>query len=295
MSNGIQSRQNEENSILMLAAQRQVYSEAKKSGKVVVGLSVILPFFLACIKKFVEENTLLNTIVYMLPLISMVVGIILEKKIKKEKEMAAFIQQKFDIYVYQMPWNKRLFGVDKNVNPTIVEKSDKYLSKDGARQELENWYTPSVDGFPINKGILECQKENFYWDFGLRKRYKITSISVIGILSIIILGIGIVQDEKLSVLMCRMAFIFPLIQWLNGIVKALNSDINRLEELNNKLYSLEEKEMEDLQYIQKDIFEHRKSCSSIPNFFYHIFKNKDENRSSRVAEIEMQSHEDISD
>lgn len=294
MSNGIQSRQNEENSILMLAAQRQIYSEAKKSGKVVVVLSVILPFILACIQKFIEENTVLNTIVYMLPIISMIVGIIIEKQIKKEKEMAAFIQQKFDIYVYQMPWNKRLFGTDKNVNPTIAEKSNKYLTKNGTREELENWYTPTVDVFPINKGILECQKENFYWDAGLRKRYKVISISVIVVLSAIIFGIGIFQDEKFSILMCRMAFVFPLIQWLNGIVKALDSDMNRLEDLNNKLYSVEEKEMEDLQYIQKDIFEHRKNCSSIPNFFYNIFKSKDENRASRTAQIEAQSHENTS-
>lgn len=41
--------------------------------------------------------------------------------------MAALIQQKFDIYVYDMPWNKRLFGTDRNVSNEIVSHSYKIL------------------------------------------------------------------------------------------------------------------------------------------------------------------------
>ena len=294
MSNGIQSRQNEDNSISMLAAQRQIYSEAKKEENIIVVFSVLLPFFCACIQIFVKDNTVLNTIVYIFPIISMVVGIILEKHIEKEKEMAAFIQQKFDVYVYQMPWEKRLFGVNKNVSSTIAEKSNRHLSKDGTRAKLENWYTPRVDTFPIKKGILECQKENFYWDVGLRKRYKVTSIILIIVLSIIIFSIGIVQDEKFSILVYRMTFVFPLVQWLNETVKSLSSDIRRLEKLNDELSAPVEKSMEDLQDIQKEIFDHRKSCRSIPNFFYQIFKNNDEDKASRTAEIEVKSYENNS-
>ena len=40
MSNGIAMRQNEDNSIAMLAAQRQLYRDAKKYNTVAVALSV---------------------------------------------------------------------------------------------------------------------------------------------------------------------------------------------------------------------------------------------------------------
>ena len=44
MSNGIATRQNEDNSIAMLAAQRQLYRDAKKFNTVLVALSVWIPF-----------------------------------------------------------------------------------------------------------------------------------------------------------------------------------------------------------------------------------------------------------
>ena len=46
MSNGIATRQNEDNSIAMLAAQRQLYRDAKKYNTVLVALSVWIPFAL---------------------------------------------------------------------------------------------------------------------------------------------------------------------------------------------------------------------------------------------------------
>lgn len=290
MSNGIQNRQNEENSLSMLAAQRQLYSEAKRAENIVILFSVFLPFLCACIQVFVKDNTTLNTIVYIFPIVSMVIGIILEKYIEKEKELAAFIQQKFDTYIYQMPWDKRLFGADKNVNSIIADKSRKHFSKQGAKDKLKDWYTPTVDAFPVEKGILECQKENFWWDVGLRKRYKLASTILIVALSIIILGTGIVQNEQFSILALRMAFIFPLCQWLHEIIKTLGADIRRLERLDEELSVPGEKSMDELQDIQKDIFIHRKSCGSIPNFFYQIFKDNDEDKANRIAEIEAESY-----
>ena len=55
MSNGIAIRQNEDNSIAMLAAQRQLYRDAKKYNTVSVALSVWIPFALAVILLFIPE------------------------------------------------------------------------------------------------------------------------------------------------------------------------------------------------------------------------------------------------
>ena len=225
MSNGIQIRQNEENSISMLAAQKQLYNEAKYIENIVLIFSVILPFLCACIQAFVKNNTMLNTIGYVLSFVSMLVGMSFGSYIKKKRKLAAFIQQKFDTYIYQMQWSKSLFGKNKNVNDVIAEKSIKYLRKQGARETLINWYPQLVDSFPIKKGILICQRENFKWDVGLRKRYKLVSTILIMVLSIIILGMGIIQDEKISILFRRMAFILPLYQWLYGVINAFDADI----------------------------------------------------------------------
>lgn len=47
MSNGIGERQNEENNIAYLAAQRQLYRDAKNWNRAVCVCSVILPFALS--------------------------------------------------------------------------------------------------------------------------------------------------------------------------------------------------------------------------------------------------------
>ena len=56
MSNGIATRQNEDNSIAMLAAQRQLYRDAKKFNTVLVALSVWIPFALSVIFLLFPEN-----------------------------------------------------------------------------------------------------------------------------------------------------------------------------------------------------------------------------------------------
>ncbi len=56
MSNGIVIRQNEEKSIAMLAAQRQLYRNVKKFNILLVALSVWIPFILAIILLFLSRK-----------------------------------------------------------------------------------------------------------------------------------------------------------------------------------------------------------------------------------------------
>ena len=58
-----------------------------------------------------------------------------------------------------------------------------------------------------------------------------------------------------------------------------------MESLENVLYSAEDKQMIDLQFIQKEIFENRKSAIKIPDWFYNIFRDNDEDRERRSAEL----------
>lgn len=135
MSNGIVTRQNEDNSIAILAAQRQLYRDAKKYNAVSVVLSVWIPFALAVIIWFIQENTEWRYASYILSMVSMVFSFVIDKYIEEKKQLAAFIQQKFDVYVYEMPWDKRIFGRDKNVDHEIAIHSKKILSN---QQEKNN-------------------------------------------------------------------------------------------------------------------------------------------------------------
>lgn len=285
MSNGIATRQNEDNSIAMLAAQRQLYRDAKKFNTVSVVVSVWIPFVLAVILLFIPENTKWKFASYILSIISMFFSFVIDKYIEEKKNLAAFIQQKFDVYVYEMPWDKRIFGKDKNVNHEIATYSKKFLSNPQEKKKLKDWYTFGADDKSIIDGILTCQRENLGWDVGLRRRFKIVSVVLIIILFGVILAMGLWRNEKIVDLLCRMVFVAPMVKWLLDIIKKLNNDISTLQELDADINNNEIKTMEDLQDIQKVIFQHRKGCYDIPEYIYNIFKDNDEDRAYREARM----------
>ena len=70
MSNGIRLRQNEEHSIEMLAAQRQLYNDAKKYDWLSTALSVWIPFVMAIMLLFISEDSLVGIVSYIVPIIS---------------------------------------------------------------------------------------------------------------------------------------------------------------------------------------------------------------------------------
>ncbi len=283
MSNGIAMRQNEDKSIAMLAAQRQLYRDAKKYNTVLVALSVWIPFVLAVILLLLPDNTKWRYTSYVLSIISMFFGFVVDKYIEEKKQLAAFIQQKFDVHVYEMPWDKRIFGRNKNVDHEIATHSKKILRNPQEKKQLKDWYASSIDGKNIIDGILTCQRENLGWDAGLRKRLKLVSEILIIILIVTIVAMGLWENERVTELLCRAAFIVPMLNWLLGTIKKLNKDINTLQELDNDINNNETKTMEDLQDIQRVIFQHRKDCYVIPEFIYNIFKDNDEDRAYREA------------
>lgn len=283
MSNGIRSRQNEEHSIEMLAAQRKLYNDAKAVNWISTALSVWIPFILSILLVFVIQNNPLETISYIISIISMLVSLCIDSYIKKRKELAASVQQKFDVYVYQMPWNERLFGKNRNLNHAIAEHSKLIMSKEDEKKALYDWYTPVVDEKSINDGILACQRENQWWDVGIRERYKLACYIAIIIMTVIVFGMGIIRNEEAVKLLCRFAFIVPMVQWLIDTVKQLNEDIDNLKGMDEMINDESSKSMDDLQDIQAKIYEHRKGCFAIPDFFYNVFKENDEDNAHRAA------------
>ena len=285
MSNGIATRQNEDNSIAMLAAQRQLYRDAKKFNTLSVALSVWIPFALAVILLFIPENTEWKYLSYILSIVSMIFSFVIDKCIEEKKQLAAFIQQKFDVYVYTMPWDKRIFGKDKNIDHEIATYSKKVLKNPQEKNKLKDWYTPGVDEKNTIDGILACQRENFWWDVGLRKKFRFASVTLIIILFVAILTMGLWKNERITELLWRLSFVVPMLKWLLDTVKKLNKDISTLQELDGDINNNEMKTMDDLQDIQKVIFQHRKGCYAIPECIYNICKDNDEDRAYRAARM----------
>ena len=209
-----------------------------------------------------------------------------DKAVRNKKILASSIQQDFDVYVFQMPWDEARFGKRKNLIQEIAEKSKKLMSKPSERERLTNWYRPEVDPLPLEKGIFACQRENYNWDGGLRKRYRAFALVLVILLGAVVIAIGLTQNESVQKLLSRIVFILPMLKWLLKLWSDLGKDIERLEELESEMNNTAEKAMIDLQIIQQGIFEHRKNSVKVPNLIYNLFKDNDEDREHRIIQID---------
>lgn len=285
MSNGIRKRENEEESIRKLAAQRQLYNISEIFDDLNLVFSVILPFMFSFALLLQPSFDLIKTFSYILSLIMIFVSLLLSSEVKSKKSRAACIQQDFDLYVFQMPWDNKLFGKRKNTTSDVVDYSSRIMNNPKQKNKLLDWYTPVVDSTDLYTGIFACQKENYHWDVGLRKRYRRLSTACILIFSFVVIGLGIARNETISVLTSRLIFIAPMLRWLMTLCSQLNNDISRLNELNMEFDNVNSNSMEDLQFIQKSIFENRKMSVKIPNLIYYMFKNNDEDKEHTYAQI----------
>lgn len=85
MSNGINQRQNEEKCVAMLAAQRQLYNDAKKLDWTSTVLSVLIPFLLSCILLFVSKDSPVGVISYIVSIVSMIFHSVFQDILKMKK------------------------------------------------------------------------------------------------------------------------------------------------------------------------------------------------------------------
>lgn len=289
MSNGIRARQNEKSSIAMLAAQRQMYSEVGKLDTFSVILSVILPLVLAAVQEVGLSWNWIRFLSYGLTIAMLFLSLFISNESDKKKDIAASIQLQFDTYVFNMPWDKKLFGDKKELTCYIADKSKIVLDSRKYRNELSDWYSPAADALPLNKGIKACQRENFHWDAGLRKRYRLTVILIITLLVVLVFFVGFIKNEPFQDLMPRIIFIIPMIRWLITIVGGIKKDLARLNEI-DALFGKAKNHMSNLQQIEKELTAHRKNAIKIPNWFYKVFRNNDGNREKSIIEYDLESY-----
>lgn len=277
MSNEINARQNTEHALCYLAAQRQLYNEAKTFTFCEFIIIAICPIFISIFKYFdiISEN--INLFSIAITFISMFFTNQIKNKRLKLQSTAANIQQLFDTYVYNMKWDTKLFGKKINLNNVVAEKSKKILSNLKEKDKLLNWYTKIDAKIPLNNGILICQKQNYVWDVNLRKRFR-NFCFIIGLIFLICIFI-IYKDIGLII-------VLPIIKYLYTLITTLNENINNIKELDNLIYSTTPKTIDVLQEIQSKIYSYRKSAFCIPNKFYKLFKDNDEDIAHRMAQLD---------
>ncbi len=283
--NSISERQNSDRNITRLAAQRQLYSEIGVLDSIAFIFAVIIPLVCTVVQEVFSDLEWIRNASCIISIVMLGISVSISSSRKQKRDLAASIQQEFDIDVFQMPWDNKLFGAQKDLNCEIVEKSTKILRNKGQSDKLKNWYTSAVDSLPQLKAIEACQRENISWDVKLRARYRRTAWIALILVVFAPLIIGLIKEQSISYLLMKILIILPILNWIKDLIAGLSEDIKRIESIKRALLSTEEKQMEQLQIIQKDIYQNRKAAVKIPNWFYEIFKDNDEDKARRTVEL----------
>lgn len=167
MPNTIYTKQNETKFITYLAAQRQIYDDAKKLNNIWFILIVVIAFLGTDI---LESYQNLSEYIIIVVIIMMVFEVLIKLQVDSRKEIAAKIQELLDCELYELEWND-LIGT-KPSQDEIEVAARRHLTREGDKKmkQLSNWYRDYSD-FPLQQAILACQLENLGWDSKLRQQY----------------------------------------------------------------------------------------------------------------------------
>lgn len=290
--NNIPQEQNVQRKLELLAAQRQLYSDAKSlqiisliiSVPVVIAWSILVALFPA----LAVYAALWGIIATFLELL------VFSRLQKSIQEKAAKIQQLFDCEILQFNWVSLHCGV--RVEPeTIIDASNRYKRKNINFTKLQDWYPVSVGQLPIHQARIICQRANVWWDAQLRRRYSKWVIIILVSLTIIVLLIGLIGGLSLEKFLLAVlfplipAFVFGLRQYTEHNEAATRLDRLRenaeviVQEVISGRYTLQDLERESYS-LQTQIYDNRRRSPLILDWVYSRLKKKDEEQMNKGAE-----------
>jgi hypothetical protein len=263
----IAARQNLPASFDLLAAQRQLYSEAKQLRRVracsVVVMAVIGVVVPLVAPGLVKAAGVLGLIV---AVAQWIIGIVEKRRTK----MAATIQEQFDTSVFPLPWNSLL---GNRVDPEDVVAAARRFT--GDRNDLMNWYCVPTEA-PRPLDILLCQRSNLRWDAALRRSYALAVVAgLLGLYAAIVtaaIWLDLSRVEFISILVSTAGVLLFGVDtiWTHYQHSTSQFDLKRkveaaCEKARGRQRSLA---VADVRAIQTEIHRQRVTALTVPDYFY---------------------------
>ena len=279
-----------------LAAQRQLYSNAKR----IQAIQVVFVFASPILTVLAVCHLLAAVWAAVSGIIIACLFLVFDYQQKSLKQKAAKIQELFDCAVLELNWREIMAGSHFEIE-TVEKYASKHRRKDPNYIKLKDWYSKNVGKLPLHLGRIACQRENCWWDAQLRRRYAKWVIGVFfALLIVVLICFGLTRDwtlEKLILLEdfillvlnpLTPAFIFAVKQYKENTNSAISLD--KLKEHTEKIWdkALVDANPEELtqtsRYLQDESYHHRRTNSLIFNWVYDLFKNKDEEQMNKTVD-----------
>ena len=265
----IQERQNQPESLAKLAAQRLLYSRAKRMRN--IGIVLILVVVILGLAASLVERQGFSYFVLLVALITWFLDQqVLKRKESASKKEAATIQEDFDCFVLDLPWPVQK-GIQHPTSDRVQQLAIEAESKPKISKGLRNWYPPdAIPDDPILSKI-HCQRINCWWDVSLRRRWsKVLKVSF-WIFVVLVLCLSVLTEITVAKLIAITASNIRVLAWGLGEINSQTEEIERIDGIHRHLSSFTagtSPSPSDIRSIQDEIFEHRRSNPPVPDWFY---------------------------
>ena len=275
----IVERQNDGRALERLIAQRYLYRRAKgvenwRLASVAIGVSLLMLDLAVGVSWFSQAATVIVLMSW-----SADQAFLLGWAARLRGEAAA-IQEDFDCFVLEMPWSEYR-GAERPTEDRIKELSKKAEGIPAVTEGLTDWY--GRDGIPAGEiqGRVHCQRANCRWDERLRKQWTqsvtVSVALVFGCVVVIAASTGVmVLEFVLAIAAGLRIFAWVAVelreQW------AAKQRVGRLHRYLSGEGRSEQMSMCDVRLLQAAIFDHRRSCPTVPDWFYGFRRDAEEER-----------------
>lgn len=288
----LRKRQNDKNNIKRLAAQRRIYSKAKKINYLIFGLVVLIPIVVSVLTTIPSlvflQNPNVTLLFHAYTVFMVFLQYFLTTHIEKMKKHAAYIQLESDMKVFDLKWNDRLLGPKVDNTELVVKEFDKFPKKN--LSDLNNWYDLSgLEKKKREEVIRICQRQNLQWNSTLYKRINIGfNILIWGNFGIFVFIIPFFRLNMAQMINSAVNFI-PLITWILDVNKNYQKNKNILDEL-KKLISNKGYSNILAVIIEAKFTEYRQNDSLIPDWLYSLFRRKDNKTHQEAQTFTINDH-----
>lgn len=289
--NQIAEIQNSQKQIERLAAQRELYSSAKRLYIVQLIGNIIVPIGGSALAiydpKYSAYVALYGVCFFLIDLI------FIERFITEQRTKAAKIQELFDCDVLQIAKSPLKSADDVLVEEVLVH----YKAFTRAKKDISkiiDWYPKKVSIINIEYARLICQKTNCWWDSKLRTLYCSILLMLCVGLGLGIIIYGFVAHLQLEQVVLIISGLIPFFQFSSKQYFDNSDSATRLTKVN--LYITEiwsqivDKKIEASELmtvsrrIQDEFYDNRIRSPLILDSFYWIFRHSNEGLMTRTAE-----------
>lgn len=273
--NTISTIQNTERAQRLLAAQSRLYTEAKRLHDARV-LTVIVLAVITVVAAFVFPPERIN-IGVVGGVITFLWSVLGSRREKHCRQQAAFVQEEFDTYVFDMPWNDL---AAEHPSPTLIaEAATRYRGN-----RTKDWY-PDTGSVIRPLDVLICQRSNLGWGASIHRVYA-TVLTVI-LVCLLLIATVCALVANLATIDSLIVIFLPLLGPVRELIEMIRNNrdsSNTKTTVEEKIHSLWERALRsdreitisDCRAVQDQILIIRQTNAHVPDCLDNFHRARNE-------------------